>query len=164
MPWGLELVGPDMRVLVCGLNPSLHAARTGIPYSRPGNRFWPAALAAGLVTKDRDPVHALKIDHVGWTDLVARPTAGAAELAKEEFVAGARHLTKVVRRYQPRVVCFVGLTGYRVAVDKAATAGPCLFAGRAAYLMPSTSGRNAHVTVDELVGHMKNVSAMGFRE
>ena len=32
------------------LNPSEHAADAGVGYVTPGNRFWPAALAAGLVT------------------------------------------------------------------------------------------------------------------
>ena len=51
-----------MRVLVAGLNPSLYTADAGVGYARPGNRFWPAALASGLVTRDRDPMSALR-DH-----------------------------------------------------------------------------------------------------
>ncbi len=38
-----------MRLLVSGLNPSLHAADAGVGYIGPGNRFWPAVAAAGLV-------------------------------------------------------------------------------------------------------------------
>ena len=34
---------------MCGLNPSLYAADAGVGFARPGNRFWPAALAAGIV-------------------------------------------------------------------------------------------------------------------
>ena len=45
-----DTVGPGMRLLVCGLNPSLHAADAGVGFVRPGNRFWPAAIAAGVVT------------------------------------------------------------------------------------------------------------------
>ena len=44
-----DLVGPGMRLLMCGLNPSLYAADAGVGFARPGNRFWPAALAAGIV-------------------------------------------------------------------------------------------------------------------
>ncbi|HBP85753.1 MAG TPA: mismatch-specific DNA-glycosylase, partial [Gammaproteobacteria bacterium] len=47
-----DSVGPGMRVLIVGLNPSPYSADSGIPYGRPGNRFWPAALAAGLVSLD----------------------------------------------------------------------------------------------------------------
>ena len=33
--------------------------RRGSGFARPGNRYWPAALAAGLVSRDRDTRHAL---------------------------------------------------------------------------------------------------------
>src|SRR5690606_32435711 len=73
-------IGPGMRLLVCGLNPSLYAADAGVGFARPGNRFWPAALAAGLVSVDRDPLHALVHHGLGMTDLVKRATVSAAEL------------------------------------------------------------------------------------
>ena len=39
-----------------GSNPSVYSADVGLGFARPGNRFWPAALAAGLVTRTHDPV------------------------------------------------------------------------------------------------------------
>ena len=41
-----DYVRPGLDVLICGLNPSLRSAETGVPYGRPGNRFWPAAVRA----------------------------------------------------------------------------------------------------------------------
>ena len=38
-----DVVGPGMRLLVVGLNPSIYSADVGVGYARPGNRFWPAA-------------------------------------------------------------------------------------------------------------------------
>src|SRR5207302_3559152 len=64
-----DTVGSGMRLLVCGLNPSLYAADAGVGFARPGNRFWPAAVEAGLVSRDRDPLGALLVDRVGMTDL-----------------------------------------------------------------------------------------------
>ena len=46
----------------------------------PGNRFWPAASASGLVTKIRDPRHALEVDTVGMTDMVKRATPNASDV------------------------------------------------------------------------------------
>ena len=46
-----DFVGAGMRVLVAGLNPSVHAADAGVGYVTPGNRFWPAALEAGLASR-----------------------------------------------------------------------------------------------------------------
>jgi TDG/mug DNA glycosylase family protein len=152
-----------MRLLVCGLNPSLYAADAGVTYARPGNRFWPAALAAGIVSVDRDPWHALAHHGVGWSDLVKRATVGAAELTGGEYQAGAARLAWTVRLLQPRAVCFVGLAGYRAAFDPKAVAGPVAggFAGAAAYLMPSTSGLNARATPAELADHLRRATALG---
>ncbi|GIT47551.1 MAG: hypothetical protein Ct9H300mP13_3470 [Gammaproteobacteria bacterium] len=50
-----DTVAPAMRIPVVGLNPRPYSADHSIGYARPGNRFWPAALAAGIVSIDRDP-------------------------------------------------------------------------------------------------------------
>ena len=60
-------------LLICGLNPSLHSADAGVPFARPGNRFWPAALRAGLLELDRDPFAAIERG-VGFTDCTKRAT------------------------------------------------------------------------------------------
>lgn len=152
-----DVVGPGMRLLVVGLNPSLYAADTGVGYARPGNRFWPAALAARLVTRDRDAVHALRVHGMGMTDLVKRATANASSLRPEEYRAGMARLESLVRWLEPSAVCFVGLTGWRTAVDRDARAGPQdqTIGGRPVYVMPSTSGANAHARLESLVDHLR---------
>ena len=150
-----DSVGPDMRVLFCGLNPSVHAASAGVGYAGPGNRFWPAVERAGLVTRSRDPWHALDRDGIGMTDLVKRTTARASEIDRAEFAAGLPRLERLVRWLEPRVVCVVGLSGWRAAVDRRAVAGPAGdLGGRPVWLMPSTSGLNTHVSIADLVAHL----------
>ena len=160
-----DFVGPGMRVLICGLNPSIHAADRGVGFARPGNRFWPAALASGLVTNDRDPMHALRVHGVGMTDFVKRATPNASALHSGEYRDGAARLERLVNWLQPRVVCFVGLTGWRAAVDAKAVAGlqPSTFGGAAAYVMPNTSGINAHVTLDDATEHLRQVQVLADR-
>ncbi len=142
-----DTVGPGMRLLVCGLNPSVYSADAGVGFARPGNRFWPAALAAGLVTVDRDPRHALIEHGIGMTDLVKRATPRADELTRDEYRAGLARVERLVAWLQPGAVCFVGLAGWRAAVDRKAVAGeqPDGIGGRPVYVMPSTSGLNARV-------------------
>jgi TDG/mug DNA glycosylase family protein len=151
-----------LRLLVCGLNPSLYAADAGIGFARPGNRFWPAALAAGIASHDRDPWHAFRSHGVGFTDLVKRATVAASELTKDEFRAGYARVERLVRWLQPRVVVFVGLAGWRAAVDPRARPGlqPEGIAGRPAYVMPSTSGLNARVPLVDLVHHLRSAAAI----
>jgi len=157
-----DTVGPGMRLLVCGLNPSLYAADVGIGYARPGNRFWPAALAAGLVTVDRDPRHALRHHGLGMTDVVKRATVGAAELTPAEYRAGLDRVRWLVGWLRPRAICFVGLAGWRTAVDRRAGPGvqPVALAGVPAYVMPSTSGLNAHASATDLAAHLRAAAAL----
>ena len=160
-----DRVGPGLRVLLVGLNPSEYAADTGVGFARPGNRFWPAALAAGLVSRDRDPRHALRAHGVGMTDLVKRATPSAAALRPAEYREGAARVARLVAWLRPRVACFVGLTGWRAAVDRTATVGlqPQPFAGVPAYVMPNPSGANAHSRLDDFVADLAAVRRLADR-
>ena len=157
-----DTVGPSMRMLVCGVNPSIYSADAGVGYARPGNRFWPAATAAGLVTVDRDPVAAL-IAGMGMTDFAKRATRTAAEVTRDEYEAGFDRVTRLVEWLQPGVVCFVGLSGWRTVVDRKATSGvqPEVIGGRPAYVMPSTSGLNARTPPAELSRHLTHAWDLG---
>jgi TDG/mug DNA glycosylase family protein len=157
-----DTVGPGMRLLVCGLNPSLYAADAGVGFARPGNRFWPAARAAAIVERDRDPVDALVHHGMGMTDLVKRATAGAGVLTAAEYRDGSARVERLVRWLRPVAVCFVGLAGWRAAVDARAAAGEQAagFGGVPAYVMPSTSGANAHARLDDLVDHLRAAAAL----
>ncbi|MFL6244275.1 MAG: mismatch-specific DNA-glycosylase [Acidimicrobiia bacterium] len=157
-----DTVGPGMCLLVCGLNPSVYAADVGVGYARPGNRFWPAARAAGIVERDRHPVDALVHHGMGMTDLVKRATTGASELRAAEYRAGSARVERLTRWLRPGAVCFVGLAGWRAAVDRRATAGEQAagFGGVPAYVMPSTSGANAHARLDDLADHLRAAAAL----
>ncbi len=160
-----DTVGPGMRLLVCGLNPSVYAADVGVGFARGSNRFWPAALAAGLVSRDRDPRHALVANGIGMTDLVKRPTRQAAELTSDEYAEGLERLERLAERLEPGAICFVGLAGWRVAVDRRATPGPQArrIGGRPAYVMPSTSGLNARTSLAELTAQLRAAASLAER-
>ena len=151
-----DYVGPDLRVLFVGLNPSEYAADVGVGFARPGNRFWPAVRAAGLATVERDPRRLLRVDRVGMTDLVKRATPNAAGLTSAEYRDGAARVERLVAWLAPAVVCVVGLTGWRAAIDRSATAGlqPTRFGERPVYVMPNTSGVNAHASLADFVEHL----------
>src|SRR5205823_4685264 len=89
-----DFVGPNMRVLVCGLNPSVIAADAGYGYATPSNRFWRAAVTSGLVSSPRDPWTALTRDGVGMTDLVKRATPRSSMLTKDDYRDGAMRVRR----------------------------------------------------------------------
>jgi TDG/mug DNA glycosylase family protein len=158
-----DIVAPGLRLLMVGLNPSLYAAERGVGYARPGNRFWPALLEAGIVTRDRDPDHALKAHAVGMTDVVKRATVAAKEIAPAEYRQGMARVERLTQWLAPAAVCLVGLSGWRAVVDARARPGlqPERFGGRPVYVMPSTSGANAHAQLPELVQHLRAALAAG---
>jgi TDG/mug DNA glycosylase family protein len=158
-----DTVAVDMRLLICGVNPSLYSADAGVGYARPGNRFWPAALAAGVVDRDRDPVHALIGHGMGMTDFVKRATRTAAEVTADEYRRGYARVERLVEWLQPGAVCFVGLSGWRTVVDPKSVAGPQAqrIGGRPAYVMPSTSGLNARTSLTELTEHLLAAGTLG---
>lgn len=156
-----DTVAPNMRALICGLNPGKVSADAGVSFAKNGNRFWPAALTSGLVSRDRDPDHALLHDRVGFTDLAKRTTPRAEEITANEFRAGATRVERLLRWLRPEVFVMVGLGGWRQAVDRNAVAGwqPEPFGDTPVYLMPNTSGLNAHETESSLAAHLEKAQA-----
>jgi TDG/mug DNA glycosylase family protein len=150
-----DTVQPGMRLLVCGVNPSPYSADVGVGYGRPGNRFWPAVVAAGIVTRQRDPIDALVHHGMGMTDFVKRVTRTAAEVTADEYHRGFSRVERLVEWLQPGAVCFTGLSGWRSVVNPRAVAGvqPEPVGGRPAYVVPSTSGLNARTSLAELATH-----------
>jgi TDG/mug DNA glycosylase family protein len=152
-----DTVAPGMRLLMCGLNPAIYAADIGHGFARRSNRFWKAAVAAGLTDRVHDPLHLLRAHRIGMTDVVKRATVAAAELDDGEYRDGMRRVERLVAWLEPGAVCFVGLAGWRAAVDRTAVAGPQphRLGGRPVYVMPSTSGLNAGSQIDALAGHLR---------
>ena len=147
--------GAAFRVLFCGINPGLYSAATGWHFARPGNRFWPALYRSGftprlLAPREQDLLPALGL---GITNLVARATAQASELAGAELRAGAEHLADLVRVHRPRIVAIAGVTAYHTAFGRPrASTGPQpeRLGGARLWVVPNPSGLNAHWTTPKL--------------
>ena len=161
-----DTVGPAMRLLLVGLNPSLFAADAGVGFARPGNRAWPALLASGLARVDRDPTDLLRHGRIGMSDLVKRATPRADELEPAEFAAGLGRLERLCGWLQPGVVCVLGITGWRHATgDRRAQLGEQTqqLGGTPVYVAPNPSGLNAHTSVDDLTDHLRAALDVGDR-
>jgi double-stranded uracil-DNA glycosylase len=149
-----DLVGPQLRVLLVGINPSLYSGWSGTHFARPGNRLWRTLLEAGFSDRLLHPSEseAILACGLGITNLVARATARADELSDEEIRAGVAPLRALVRRCRqrwagPTHVAFLGVSSYRVAFGrpKAAVGGQDVeLDGAAVWVLPNPSGLNAH--------------------
>lgn len=150
-----DLVGPGLRVLFSGINPSLYSAATGHHFARPGNRFWPALHRSGFTARQLHPSEQelLPAEGLGITNVVARATARADELSPVELVEGGRALAALVARWQPRFLAVLGVTAYRAAFGlPKARIGPQeqRIADVPVWVLPNPSGLNASYQLGRL--------------
>jgi TDG/mug DNA glycosylase family protein len=162
--------GQPLLVLFCGINPSLYSAATGWHFARPGNRFWPALHLSGFTPRQLAPAeqHLLPGYGLGITNLVARATAQAAELAPAELHAGGERLRALItergprsldpggldsRGLGPRVLAVAGVTAYRAAFARPRAAigpQPEPLGTTPVWVLPNPSGLNASWTLPKI--------------
>lgn len=150
-----DLIANGLRVLFCGINPSLYSAAVGHHFARPGNRFWKTLHRAGFTPRLFSPAEDRELLHLGLglTNVADRATATAAELQEQDYRRGVRALAAKVRRHGPTYVAFLGLTAYRlVSGSPEAKIGPQPepFAGARVWALPNPSGLNAHYQLEGL--------------
>ncbi len=150
-----DIIGPNLRAIFCGINPSLSSAADRAHFATPGNRFWPSLARAGFTPQQLSPgqnVELLK-HGLGVTNLVARATASAAELNNEEYPAGVELLEKKCRRYKPQAIAMLGIGAFRTGFGmKKAKLGPqdVTLGPTRLYVLPNPSGLNAHYSPDAM--------------
>ncbi|MGW8885345.1 G/U mismatch-specific DNA glycosylase [Streptomyces sp. NPDC055749] len=140
-----------LRVLFCGINPSLMTAATGFHFAHPGNRFWPVLHLSGFTPRRLKPSEQSELPGygLGITNVVARATARADELSAAEFREGGQLLTARVEQLEPQWLAVVGVTAYRTAFgERHAQIGPQerRIGGARVWALPNPSGLNAHWT------------------
>ena len=156
-----DLVGPGTRLLFVGINPGLRTAAIQTHFGKPGNRFWPALLRAGIIEEPvdvTDPMTeevkaALVARGIGISNVVPRATARADELTADELREGGQRLRALVERVRPRVAAVLGITAYRAAFGLAAAVPgrqPERLGPAELWVLPNPSGLNAHETLDSL--------------
>ena len=167
-----DVIAPNLKVLICGINPGLYTAAIGHHFGRPGNRFWPALYAAGITPRLLSPYEERELLDYGFgiTNLVARATAAADELTAQELVEGGQILLEKIRRYTPRILAVLGLTAYRAAFRQPkATIGAQperigasgSYPGARLWVLPNPSGLNAHYSLNDLGRLYREVKEIG---
>jgi TDG/mug DNA glycosylase family protein len=150
-----DIVAADLRVLFCGINPSLYSAAVGYHFARPGNRFWTALHRSGFTPRllrpdEQDQLLGLRL---GITNIVARATLRADELTTAELAEGGRALRTKAAALRPQWLAVVGVTAYRVAFGQpaAAVGAQLLDLGQTRlWVLPNPSGLNASYQIDRL--------------
>lgn len=152
-----DLLGPSLRALFIGFNPSLRSGQTGHHYAGRGNQFWRLLANAGLTQCTLVPAEDRRLLDwgLGSTNLVARATATAAELSRNELRGGVPRLRKIVQECAPAVVAYTGKGVYLAAsgLPRAdwGLQPQSLFRGALDFVLPSPSGLVRMPFEDKLV-------------
>ncbi|MFN2594514.1 MAG: G/U mismatch-specific DNA glycosylase [Actinomycetota bacterium] len=150
-----DVIDDGLGVLFCGINPGLYSGAVGHHFARPGNRFWPALHRSGFTPTLLGPFteRSLLSLGLGVTNLVARTTARADELSRDELIRGGRALRRKVLARRPRFVAILGVTAYRAAFgqkDVAVGEQAAMIGGSGVWVLPNPSGLNAHYQLPAL--------------
>jgi len=162
-----DVIATGLRVVFCGINPSLYSAAVGHHFARPGNRFWPALRGAGFTDRLLSPFEdAMRVAHgLGCTNLVEGATARADEVEPAELRAGAARLAERLRRHRPAWLAVLGVGAYRLAFDRPGAAlgpQPERLGATAVWVLPNPSGLNAHYQLPALVARLAELRTAAF--
>ncbi|HJZ72065.1 MAG TPA: mismatch-specific DNA-glycosylase [Vicinamibacterales bacterium] len=154
-----DVIGPNVRVLFVGINPGIRSSLTGHHFAGYSNRFWKLLYESGLVPERITYADDRRLPDWGFgiTNLIPRPTPGIDTLRREEYVIGARALARKVRRVEPRVVAFAGVTLFRSFFARPASRPVRLglqretLEGASVFVLPNPSGRNANFSYAEML-------------
>jgi double-stranded uracil-DNA glycosylase len=148
-----DYLGPESRIVFCGINPVHWSARAKAPFANPRNDFWRLLHAAGFTPRVLEPQEApeLLAFGLGLTNAAGRTTRGAGDLRKADFAGAAERLEAIARTYRPRVIAFVGKIAYSGVYGGRPEYGlqERTLDGTALFVLPSTSPANAAVPWDE---------------
>jgi double-stranded uracil-DNA glycosylase len=158
-------VRPPVRVLFVGINPGIRSAAIGHHFAGYSHRFWKLLHESRLVPEPIGTEDDARLPEWGFglTNLIPRATPGIDSLRPDEYVAGTRELRRKVRRWQPQVVAFVGLTLYRIVFARRAADPITLgiqdeeFEGARVFVLPNPSGRNANFSYQEMLAAFRGL-------
>lgn len=142
-----DILEAGLDVVFVGINTGTYSAKVGHYYARPQNLFWSMLHESGLIPLPLKPEDDWKLVRfgIGLTDAVKRVTDGSSDLSPAELKEGGEIVQRKILFYQPRIVCFNGLTSYRALSGSDDGPGPKRerIGTSRIFVVPSTSRRNA---------------------
>ena len=161
VPTLMDFLEEGLDIVFVGLNPSSYSVRVGHYFANPRNRFWAALNRSGLVDRELSPEQDLLLldYHIGFTDVVKRPTPQGSGLSAADFRRWVPVLRDKLLKYQPSIACFHGVTGYRAYLKYAEGINekPQLglqqrtIGNTRIFVVPNPSPANAQFSLEDLV-------------
>jgi double-stranded uracil-DNA glycosylase len=144
-----DVLGRDLRVVFCGINPGRVSAAANAHFANPRNDFWRLLHTSGFTPRLLAPQEQFEaLDYgVGITNAAFRTTPGSGDLRRRDFAGSAERLERIAHELRPRWIGFVGKEAYRGAFNERAELGvqDRMLAEAQLFVLPSTSPANAAV-------------------
>ena len=148
-----DVLGPDLDVVFCGINPGRVSDAAKAHFANPRNDFWRLLHAAGFTPRLLDPSEQWELlEHgIGVTNAAYRTTPGFNDLRRADFADSAERLGRLARDLRPAWIGFVGKEAYRGAFKERPELGlqGRMLGGTKLFVLPSTSPANAAVPWEE---------------
>jgi TDG/mug DNA glycosylase family protein len=114
-----NLLANNLKILFIGINPGLRSAAIKHHFASHSTRFWKLLADSGITPKR---LHAeedtlLLTYEYGITNIVPRTSASAAQLSREEFIAGSKVLMELLHLYKPQIAAYLGKDTYRYMIQ-----------------------------------------------
>jgi TDG/mug DNA glycosylase family protein len=144
-----DVLGPDLRVVFCGINPGFVSDAAKAHFANPRNDFWRLLHAAGFTSRLYEPSEQFEVlrERIGLTNAATRTTRGSGDLRRADFAGAAERLEQLARELRPAWIAFVGKEAYRGAFNERPELGPQerRLGETQLFVLPSTSPANAVV-------------------
>jgi TDG/mug DNA glycosylase family protein len=151
-----DILANGLSVVFCGINPGLRSAVLGYHFAGRSNRFWRVLHLSGFTPEQISPEDARSLlDYrCGLTSAVERPTVGANDLRRSDFIEGRPELERKIQQYGPRYIAFLGKPACSAIFNqRELTWGgqPMRFGGARVWVLPNPSGLNRAYNLENLV-------------
>jgi TDG/mug DNA glycosylase family protein len=147
------VLGPDLDVVFCGINPGRVSAEARAHFANPRNDFWRLLHDAGFTPRLYEPGEQFELLdlRIGVTNAAYRTTKGSGDLRRRDFEGSRERLERFVLELRPRAIAFVGKEAYRGTFGERPELGPQVrtIDDVALFVLPSTSPANAAVPYAE---------------
>lgn len=148
-----DVLGPEVRVVFCGINPGRVSAAAGALFANPRNDFWRLLHAAGFTPRLLAPSEAAELLEygIGLTNAARRTTRGSSDLRAADFSGARERLEAIAEELAPHVIAFVGKAAYQGVFRERPEHGlqQRTLGETALFVLPSTSPANAAVPWEE---------------
>jgi double-stranded uracil-DNA glycosylase len=162
-----------LKLVSIGLNPSINSVRAGYYFATPTNRFWKALNGSELIGETIAPgvdgiERLFQQYRIGFTDVVKRATAGAADLRAADFRYWSPLLEEKITGYQPRIAWFHGKVAYqrflkatgRDAVEIDWGRQPLVIGHSNIFVTPNPSPANAVFSLQDLIRYYNELAVL----